>query len=204
MEPDRLIKSPGSASRVGAIADRQGGSSGMIRPCVRAGISCVATPAHQQAAAADARHPVNRQWRIHRLRLPRSLRVCRPRGRRMMRPGARAGDLRSYTVGRPGTFFIVRDGCRAALRSSSALILVIPAAGAQRCRVERLALGNHGMAALLGRRDTPATESPRPIANRRPPKQTQPPCCQSVNAGALNAREPAKCAHSSNDYGGKP
>lgn len=200
MEPDRLIKSPGSASRVGAIADRQGGSSGMIRPCVRAGISCVATLARQRAAAADERIRRTVQWRIHRLHHPRLLRVCRPGGRRMMRPEARAGDPRSGIMGRPETLFIVRDGCRAGARRSSALFLAIPAAGAQRCRVGWLAPCSHGMAALLGRRDTPAIESPRPIASRRPPEQTQPPCCQSVNACALNAREPAKYAHSGNDY----
>lgn len=121
-----------------------------------------------------------------------------------MRPDARAGDPRSGTMGRAETLFIVRDGCCAGPRKSSAPFVAIPAAGAQKCRVGRVAPGNHGMAALLGRRDTLAIESPRPIANRRPPKQTQPPCCPSVNAGAPNVREPAKYAYSGNDYGGRP
>lgn len=121
-----------------------------------------------------------------------------------MRPDARAGDPRSRTTGRPETSVIVRDGCCAGPRKSSAPFVAIPAAGAQKCLVGRVAPGNLGMAALLGRRDTPATESPRPIADRRPPKQTPLPCCQYVNACALNAREPAKYAYSGNDYGGKP
>lgn len=59
VEPDRLKMSPGSASRVGAIADRLGGCSGMIRPFVGAEISCAATRAHLQARVARVRDLVD-------------------------------------------------------------------------------------------------------------------------------------------------
>lgn len=137
----------------------------MIRPCVRAGVSFVAAPARQQAAAADERDPLNRQLRSRRQFVPRLLRVCRPAARRKMRPNARVADLPSSTMGRPETFFVVLGGRGVWARRSSALFHAIPAAG---CRVHRLAPDIHGMASLFGRRDTPAIESPRPNANRRP------------------------------------
>lgn len=53
MVPERLRRRPGWCCRAGAIVDPQGGSNGMIQPCVLGRISCAALQAHQQPRVAD-------------------------------------------------------------------------------------------------------------------------------------------------------
>jgi hypothetical protein len=166
VEPDRLIKSPGSASRVGAIADRQGGSSGMIRPCIRAGISCwrhtfankpdqltVAIGRTSDAAPSGNSLP------------PRSVCARGVAGLFMRPPEVCIRDPRPSRVRWPQCAALVRKGCGIAARQSASFLLGITAVGANRNARHWIVPAIHAPSLL---RDSPAGGGSWSISRRRP------------------------------------
>jgi hypothetical protein len=167
VEPDRLIKSPGSASRVGAIADRQWGSSGMIRPCVRAGISCVAAQARKQAEPADCRDWPNHQCRIDRQFLPALLVPAASRasaGGSPMHVSVTRGQIE--WDGR-NTSHLSGKGAASRRGNLPPSFLRSPAFGAHRHPPHRLLSALHGMAAFLRRCATLAAGDSRWSVSRQ-------------------------------------
>ncbi len=170
MEPDRLIKSPGSASRVGAIADRQGGSSGMIRPCVRSGTSC---RQHTRANKSDQLTiAIGRTLDLAPSgnSLPPSSSCARRAAGHLMRPPeARIRDPRSSKTGWPPCAALVRKGCDIAARQSASFLLAITSAGANNNAPHWYVSANHVPSSL---RDSPAGAGSWSISRRRPTPAT--------------------------------